>query len=681
MNKARRIQYFTAGAAGLLTFLVFLPALRNGFVNWDDNMYIYDNMFIRTLNPDMLVWAISDLTTASNWHPLTWISHALDYALWGLDPLGHHLTNNILHALNTFLVVLLVARLVEFVKPLSAVSRQHSAVRGQRGEVTPLNHPLPRGEVKWSAVTESTTQPLNYLTSSRFPLIAAAATGLLFGLHPLHVESVAWVSERKDLLCALFYLLSLLMYLKGRLVAMGNGQSAKDEITTKVPIAYRLSPRACFSLSLCFFLLALLSKPMAVTLPLVLLILDWYPLGRISSFSALGGVILEKLPFFAFSLASGVITILAQHSGGAVMPLESLPLATRLIVGIQALVVYLRKMLLPLDLVPVYPYPQEVSLTSLKFFLPVLLAIGITAAAVAVARKQRLWLAAWAYYLITLLPVIGLIQVGRQPMADRYTYLPGLGPFLIAGLAAAWLYKKGSIHMTSRLSRVFGFSVAVALLAILGSLSVKQAAVWKDNFTLWNYVIGKEPREIPSAYNQRGSAFYDEGEYARALDDFSRAIASEPEKYFKAYNNRGMANQKLGRLDEAIADFDKAISIDPEYGKAYNNRGLVYDGKGLLAEAVEDYSRAIALDPDDAAPVYNNRGVAFYKQGMPDKAIEDFSRAITIDPGFDRAYNNRGVAYETKGLTAEARADFRQGCELGHKEACQSLEALPGDKR
>ena len=225
LKTSRRYELIIALSVSLATFLVYLTSLRNEFV-WDDFDYVSGNPYIRSLDSSFFRWAFLDFY-ASNWHPLTWISHAIDYAFWGLNPVGHHLTNNILHSINTFLVVLLVVRLSEFVMPRSAVSGQHSAVSGQRGEDTPLN-----------------------FSPSRFTLIAATVTALLFGIHPVHVESVAWVSERKDLLCAMFYLLSLLMYLKGRLVAMGNGQSAKDEIKTKGPLASRLSPLA--SRLLCF---------------------------------------------------------------------------------------------------------------------------------------------------------------------------------------------------------------------------------------------------------------------------------------------------------------------------------------------------------------------------------------------------------------------------------------------
>ena len=376
MYETPRFKYSVAGFVSLLTFLVYLSCLHNKFVLWDDNRYVYENPHIHPLNLAFFKWAFFDFYEA-NWHPLTWVSHALDYAVWGLNPMGHHLTNNILHAVNTFIVVILVAKLLEAWRP----SRQQN----------PPLRPSEKGSY----------------------LIIAAVTGLLFGLHPLHVESVAWVSERKDLLCAMFFLLSILAY------------------TNKHYI-----------LVLFLFALALLSKPMAVSLPAVLLILDWHPFNRISSMKSFLSALLEKLPLIALSLISSVLTVLAQKAGGALRTFDVIPLSVRVLVATESLMSYLWKMILPMNLTPYYPYPKNISLLSEECLLSVILVFGITAACIVMAKKQKLWLAVWGYYVITLLPVIGIVQVGIQAMADRYTYLPSLGPFLITGLGVAWVFKK-----------------------------------------------------------------------------------------------------------------------------------------------------------------------------------------------------------------------------------------------
>ncbi len=249
MQKTNKVRFLFAALIAFLTFIVYLPALRNGFVYWDDNLYVFENPDIRSLDLAFFRWAFFGFHV-SNWHPLTWISHALDYALWGMNPLGHHLTSIILHAVNTALVVLLALKLLDIVREKS--------------------------EEKASAL----------FLNNRAVLIAAGVTGLLFGIHPVHVESVAWVSERKDLLCALFFLLSIMMYVNA-VTRMGHGAEGKT-----VPMRALLS-------ALCFFVLALLSKPMAVSLPIVLMILDWYPLNRMRSWKALWPIGIEKLPFFA----------------------------------------------------------------------------------------------------------------------------------------------------------------------------------------------------------------------------------------------------------------------------------------------------------------------------------------------------------------------------------------------
>ena len=628
MKKVVRPHYLIAGTVALLTFLVFLPDLRNGFVNWDDNLYVYDNVFIRTINSDFFIWAFSDVRRASNWHPLTWISHAFDYAMWGPNPLGHHLSNNLLHAANAFLVVLVVMRLLASWRVGKLTSSHNSVPPGKSGT-------LPNESGKRPDFPHDVDH--SPFTICHSHLIVAGVTGLLFGVHPLHVESVAWISERKDLLCGMFFLLSLHMYLG---YADGSGKEGLRD--------WR------YLASLGFFVLALLSKPMAVTLPAVLLILDWYPLGRIPSWGAIRGAILEKLPFIVFSVASSVMTIHAQ--GPEAQPLETFPLFTRLLVGAFALVSYVWKMALPQNLNPFYSYPQDVALSSLKYLVPVLLVIGLTAAAWAAANRRRMWLAVWGYYVITLLPVLGIIQVGNQGMADRYTYLPSLGPFLIAGLAFAWLYEKGSEMKKWGLAiSIIGVGV-VGVFVLISYLTIMQIRVWRDEFTLWNYVIKQEPGKTFVAYNNRGIAYSNRGEYDRAVQDYNTAIAMKPD-YFTAYNNRGVAFSRIGSYERAIEDFGRAIALNPNFDDAYNNRGIAHEKTGQFENAMEDFRKAIVLNPV-SEKAYVNRGVTYQKVGMLDQAIEDFNTAITINPNSYTAYNNRGICFNKKGILERAIEDY-----------------------
>ena len=395
-DTARKGRILAAGVA-LLTFLVYCPALLNGFVNWDDDLYVYGNPHILSLKPAFFAWAFTDLS-AGFWHPLTWISYGVDYALWGLNPLGYHLTAILLHALNTALVVLVTGALLD------------AARRRRVASTFPDNHN---------------------------PWVVAGITGLLFGLHPLHVESVAWVSERKDLLCALFFLLSLIAYVNYAVLKTG-GQERRP---------FPGFPRSrWYFIAFLLFICALSAKTMAVSLPLVLIILDWYPLGRIRTAGDSVTLLLEKIPFVLGTLVIAVISIMAQKSIGALELMESKPFGTRLLVACKALATYLWKMLIPVDLLPFYPYPQQVSLLSADYLLSVLVVVGVTAGCIFAAEKRKVLTASWLYFLVTLLPVLGFVQVGIYAMADRFTYLPTLGPFLLMGLGAAMIRERLAVH-------------------------------------------------------------------------------------------------------------------------------------------------------------------------------------------------------------------------------------------
>ena len=371
-----------------LTCLIYLPALRNGFI-WDDVLYVSENTLIRTLSISSLYEMLISFH-ASNWHPLTWLSLALDYSFWTLDPLGYHLTNILLHGLNVLLVFFVTIKLI--VQAENALSSQ------------------------------SKQEPL---TLNRF-LIAAGTTALLFGLHPIHVESVVWVSERKDLLCTLFFLLTIFSYLK---------------YTSSI-----IERKRWFIVCLSLFLLALMSKPMAVTLPLTLLLLDIYPLKRISlyPFRTLhnSSPFLEKIPFLTLSVVSSIITVLAQHTGGAIRTIERFPADARLLNALNSLVFYLQKILLPIKLVPFYPFPARVYWLDSEHFLSVIFVLTITASCLwSLTQGKHLLFIAWSYYVITLLPVLGIIQVGGQSAADRYTYLPSLGIFILMGVGISWVFE------------------------------------------------------------------------------------------------------------------------------------------------------------------------------------------------------------------------------------------------
>ena len=537
MRKIVKADLIVAIIVAVGVFCIFLPALQNGFTNWDDADYVTENDHIRPFGADSVLWAFTQFY-AANWHPLTWLSHGIDVALWDLNPVGHHLSNNILHALNTFLVILLMARLMRIAQSKLPVLRDERAI-----------------------------------------LIAAATTGILFGIHPLHVESVAWVAERKDLLCGLFFLLSLLAY-AGYAKAVRGDESPSG--------TYRCRN---YLLALLFFFLAILSKPMAITLPIILLILDWYPFDRIRTMANLRSAIVEKIPFILISLASAVITVFSQQSG-AVIPFAQISLVFRLFVSSKALLVYLGKMVLPIHLVPFYPYPSALSPDFLPFFLSV---IAISIAVFRFARKNRLWPAVWSIYVVMLLPVLGIVQVGGQYMADRYTYLPSIGPFLLFGLGASWFYQKcrGVRARFVLLLSTLGIIAGTLVIVALSLRTIEQIGIWENSITLWTYAIEQDP-DSGHAYNLRGLYYVQTNEFEKALQDFQKAAQFSPWDY-DIHNNLGFAFQRLNKYAEAFEEFSIAIKINPTHPNALGNRALIYLKAGDIQAAMTDFQKSCSF--------------------------------------------------------------------------------------
>ncbi len=655
-------KYYLAAFVSVVTFAIYLPALRNGFVNWDDNLYVYENSHIRSLGLDFLRWAFTD-SSANYWHPLTWISYAVDYSLWGLSPAGYHLTNIFLHAANTFLVVCLVALLL-------GVSN---------GVREPAGAP---DRDKETAV-----------------LIAAGATGFLFGLHPLHVESVAWISERKDLLYSFFFLLSILSY--ARFASDPGNQVARTTWRSLIRNRHYLLAIVFFSLSLC-------SKPMAVILPAVFFLLDWHPFRRSFSPKNVMRLVREKMPFLAMSIFVSAVTFVMNRADVARGGSDPVSLPSRVLVAFEAIVTYLWKMAAPFHLLPFYPYSKNISLFSLTYAGAVLLVCGITAASVLTARRNRVLAAAWGYYLLSLLPVLGIIRIGHHAMADRYTYLSSLGPFLLAGLLAAWLWTGASGLLKWRFAaRAFLLASAFGLCAVMSLLTVRQVGVWNNGIDFWSYVIKNAPVPVPVAYNNRGaalkekgrldpaiadltvainlysekgrgtfsgmtgaylaynnrgSAFQAKGQFGRAMEDYDAAIRLEPSAPL-AYYNRGILLGSMGQPYRAIQDFTAAISRDPEYADAITNRGWVYRRQGNFDLALEDYTAAVRLRP--FSPVaYYNRAMVWGERGRLELAIADYTEAISLDPAYADAYINRGLLFGETGLVDRALADLGRAIEL-----------------
>ena len=598
-------------AVGLIVFclaiLFYLPALRNDFVNWDDDIYVYDNPAIRTLDIKAVAWMFTT-SRAGNWHPLTWMSHSVDCALWGLNPFGHHLTNMVVHGLNTLMVFLLVLQLLR-------------AARKPSGEFVPDG----AGAIR-----------------------TAGITALLFGLHPLHVESVAWVSERKDLLCAFFVLLSVRAY-----------------------VAYAAAPgggRKRFGFTVCVVCaaLALMAKPMAVSIPLVLLVIDAYPLRRFSGGAGkTSRVLLEKIPFTVMSAASTLLTLRAAQAGKSICSVDVLPLQARLLNGMHSLAFYLQKMLVPGGLSPLYlyPHPSTIRWSDGRYLVSIMVIVLITAGCWGLSRRgKHLLSAVWAYYLATLLPVIGVVQVGIQAAADRYTYLPSISIFLLAGVGVSWSWNGAAL---TRYPRFWRGSIVAALcfvFAALGMLTIRQIGVWQTPERFWNYVVEHAPVKNPLAYNNLGNAVARAGRLGEAIAAYEQALAVMPNDV-DALNNLGIVYARSGDVDGAIAQYKRALAYAPDYARAHYNLANAYRTKGLLEEAVAEYEKALSIDPGYAQARDNLAEVAAQKR-IQDQKIRDYESSLAANPADAVLHNKLGDLYIRKGMVGEGIAQLKRAIAL-----------------
>jgi hypothetical protein len=513
---------------GLLSVAVYLPSLPNEFVNWDDPVYVSRNPHLDSLDGPFVEWAFTT-NACSNWHPLTWISLGIDTAVWGKRPSGYRLTSLLLHGLNTVLTVLLFGRLARL-------------AGGSAG---------------------------------RASLFAATTAGAVFGLHPLHVESVAWIAERKDVLYAFFWLLAFLAWIR---YATGEGRRARPWY---------------FGLSLLLFALSLLAKPMAVTLPLVLIIADSYPLRRIGDGRAFVRIaILEKLPFFVLAAASSVVTLVVQRAGGAMEAMAHIPLGSRLWGAEQALGFYLWQLVAPVSLVPFYPLPATLAPLTFEYLAPLVLVLAITAAALLGWRRTPVVTAAWAYYVVTLVPVLGIVQVGSQAAADRYMYLPMLGPLAVLAAGAAWVWRRGAP------ARGVALVALVLVSGSLAALTVRQIGVWRNSVTLWTHVTRHFP-DCASAFYQLGHAYRRKRDFASAENAWRRTVEIAP-RHSEALNGLGNLAMMRGSLPAARDWYRAAVIADDGNAEAHFNLALALEGLGDHAGARRHYRAFV----DRATPEY-----------------------------------------------------------------------------
>jgi protein O-mannosyl-transferase len=584
-------------ALTLITFAIYYQVCGFGFVNLDDPVYVYKNPSIQSgLTLNAIEWAFTT-GHAGNWHPLTWLSLMLDWQLFGSNPVGFHFTNIVLHIANMLFLFLILKRMT------------------------------------------------NALWQSAF--VAA-----LFALHPLHVESVAWVAERKDVLSTFFWLLTMAAYLR----------------YVKKPNAAR------YLLTLLVFALGLMAKPMLVTLPFVLLLLDYWPLGRIKRFTRqiIYRLVWEKIPFIVLTVISSVVTFFVQQSGKAVVPFANFLLKFRIYNVFISYIEYIEKMFWPSGLTACYPHPYE-KVPVLFAVISAALLLAATILVLRLADKHRYLVTGWFWYLGTLVPVIGLVQVGSSAMADRYTYIPLTGLFIIIAwglpeLLAKWPPQKGVLWPAS-----------LIVLSVLAVCTHYQQQYWKDDISLYqralavtenNYMahfgitetLSEQGRfdeviqhdiealrifpDYVDALNGLGFAYYSTGKTDKAIELYNKALKLDP-GFIAIYSNLGIALLAQGKIDEAISIYNKGLQIEPDSVELHFNLAVALTGTGKLEEAVKEYEKVLRIQPQNAL-AHNNLGSVLSHQDKFDDAIAHFRRAVEIDPENINLKNNLNRALAEK---------------------------------
>lgn len=650
-------------ALAVITVAAFWSVRNAGFVNLDDGIYVFENSSVKSgLTADSLRQAFSfELTSVGHWHPLTWLSLMLDHSLFGLNPSGFHLVNLLFHVINTFLLFLVLYRMTKAIWPCAFVA-------------------------------------------------------CLFAIHPLHVESVAWVTERKDVLSAFFWMLTLGAY------------------------SYYVEKHGWqrYCLVLLFFALGLLAKPMLVTLPFVLLLLDFWPLRRFEpmlaqdkirvdtlspasagkaqkkfrkkaaekqtpdekkpavsgySWALVFPLLREKIPFFILIIPSSIATYLAAQNAGAVTTVEAIPLMVRIGNAFIAYITYIGKMIWPLNLAVFYPYPRDLVLWQVLGAL--FLLIAVTAAVFWLMKKAPYLAMGWLWYLGILVPVIGIVQAGAQSMADRYTYISLIGIFIMMAWGIPDLLKNRPRH------KEILIALSVLIILSLSVLTWKQAGYWRSSITLFEHALQitknnyfahgnlahalMEEEKFEKAlshceqsvaiapgalgYLCKGNAYNKLEQYQLAVENYSEAIRLKPD-FAESYASRGSTYSKLGHQQSAVDDYNEAIRLKPKFAEAYLGRGTAYGKLGQDEPAMKDYDESIRLKPD-FAEAYLTRGNAYVKLGRDQQAMKDYDQAIRLKPDFAEAFGDRGNAYSRLGLYPQAIADYDEAIRLkpDHAEA------------
>jgi len=564
----------------VITWLVFGQTIRYDFVNYDDNEYVYANPAITGgLNLHGMIYALSG-KHARNWHPLTTLSHMLDCQLWGVRAGGHHFTNVVLHTIAVVLLFLILKQMT--------------------------------GGIWQSA------------------FVAA-----LFAIHPLRVESVAWISERKDVLSAVFFMLTL-----GAYVRYVRSPSVGRYLTMSI-----------------LFALGLMSKSMLVTIPFVLLLLDYWPLQRFAGRSSTKRLILEKIPLFALSAAAGFATLWVQQS--SVARTEQLPLVWRMGNGLVSCVIYVKQMIWPVGLAVFYPHPGD-QVPVWEIGLAIVLLGLVSAGAIALRHKWPYLVTGWFWYLVMLLPVIGIIQVGSQAHADRYTYLPQIGIYLLLAWAItdalASRFATGRIPRGGLQRRILAVAASVAVIAFAWCAHV-QTSYWRNGESLWGHALAVTSGNF-MAHDGLGECLANRGRLDEAIDQFQKALNIAP-GYPEIKTNLILALTKKGRTDEAIPYLQTLLKEDPNNAQAHYNLGNALQKKGDSQGAITAYEKALSIQARYPAAHYS-LGIALDRNGQTDEAIAHYQEAVKEQPNYPQAYCSLGNDLLQKARVDDAIAAYEQ---------------------
>jgi tetratricopeptide (TPR) repeat protein len=586
----------------LATIAAFYPVLQNGFVNWDDDKNIYENLNYRGLGWSPLRWMFTTLHMG-HYQPLTWMSLAVDYRLWGMDPFGYHLTSLMLHAANGVVFYFIALRLLSLIDGIAVVSRGWSRRAG------------------------------------------AGLAALLFAIHPLRVESVAWATERRDLLSGFFLLCAVLCYLRA------NGGREANRLGHWWMIGAGVSYGA-----------SLLSKAAGVSLPVVLLVLDIYPLKRLGSSSgwwtqAARRVWKEKVPFIIMAVAAGVVASVAQHQTGAMKYLADYGVFPRILQALFGLAFYLWKTIIPVGLSPLYETPAILDSLVPALVVSAVLVLALTIILVMLRRRWPAGLAVWVCYLAFIAPVSGLVQSGPQFVADRYSYLACLGWAVlgVGGLFCFLRYWAGE-KIAPRLLVGIGV-LAVTVLSALAVLTWQQTLVWRDSQSVWRQVLRIDPKSS-IAWNNLGNVLLERGEVKEAIEHYKKALEIKPD-YADAHFDLAVAFNEAGQLQAAVEQFQRGLEFDPQNAKARHLLGVAHARLGEIGKAVEEFRRSLTLSPGQSM-VHFDLGTALVIQGRLDEAVDHFRQAIAIQPDFAKAHDRLGRVLAAQDRLSEAIQEFTE---------------------